>query len=91
MFKYYITDVNTYMWEKEISEKEFDEIIAESEINHTGYTVYDAEEKLFMVQDDETKDTWDDEQIIIAAYKEDGKWFEVPTIFRNMIINFKID
>lgn len=73
----------------EITEEEFKKIISNSEYETKGYTVYDAEEKLLKVEDDETKDYWDDDQVCIAAYKKDGIWFEVPAAFKNIIINFK--
>lgn len=86
MKQYFIEDENN---STEISQTEFDEIISESDYKTNGYTVYNAEAKLLIIEDDETKDTWDDDQICLAAYKKDGMWFEVPDLFKDTIINFK--
>ena len=83
MKHYFIITADNYDG-TEISENEYTKIWEESKTANDGYTVYDAEAKIVMCDDDE-------EDYTLVAYKENGLWISVPEAFKSTNVILHIE
>lgn len=82
MKKYFIITYDNYDGIK-ISESEYNKIWEESKTANNSYTVYDAEAKIVMSDDEE--------EFTLAAYKKHGLWISVPESFKSTNVIFHIE